>query len=144
MTTLITGGTGLIGTTLADQLLSGGERVVLFTHIEDIHVEDVAGQFAALLRCDAGVFARRRFFNTGGDTATVRELAAAVGRVVPGARVTVTSNGEPDLGGLVTRVSDRALEEAVGYKRRLSPLDAGVRAHASSARARSGLPPLGG
>ena len=29
MTTLITGGTGLIGTTLADQLLSGGERVVL-------------------------------------------------------------------------------------------------------------------
>lgn len=34
MTTLITGGTGLIGTTLADQLLSGGERVVRFTHIE--------------------------------------------------------------------------------------------------------------
>jgi nucleoside-diphosphate-sugar epimerase len=32
MTTLITGGTGLIGTTLADQLLSGGERVVLFIH----------------------------------------------------------------------------------------------------------------
>ena len=30
MTTLITGGTGLIGTTLAEQLLSGGERVVLF------------------------------------------------------------------------------------------------------------------
>ena len=30
MTTLITGGTGLIGTTLADQLLSRGERVVLF------------------------------------------------------------------------------------------------------------------
>ena len=86
--------------------------------ISFVHVEDVAGQFAALLRCDAGVFARRRFFNTGGDTATVRELAAAVGRVVPGARVTVTSNGEPDLGGLVTRVSDRALEEAVGYKRR--------------------------
>ena len=112
--------------------------------ISFVHVEDVAGQFAALLRCDAGVFAQRRFFNTGGDTATVRELAAAVGRVVPGARVTVTSNGEPDLGGLVTRVSDRALEEAVGYKRRLSPLDAGVRAHANAARARAGLPPLGG
>jgi nucleoside-diphosphate-sugar epimerase len=30
MTTLITGGTGLIGTTLAEQLLTGGERVVLF------------------------------------------------------------------------------------------------------------------
>jgi nucleoside-diphosphate-sugar epimerase len=99
MTTLITGGTGLIGTTLADQLLSAGERVV---------------------------------------------LAAAVGCVVPGARVTITSNGEPELGGLVTRVSDRALEEAVGYKRRPSPLDAGVRFHANAARARAGLPPLGG
>jgi len=112
--------------------------------ISFVHVEDVAGQFAALLRCDAGVFARRRFFNTGGDTATVRELAAAVGRVVPGARVTVTSNGEPDLGGLVTRVSGRALEEAVGYERRLSPLDAGVRAHAGAVRVLAGLPPLGG
>lgn len=109
-----------------------------------VHADDVAAQFAALLRCDAGVFARRRFFNTGGDTASVRELAAAVERVVPGARITVTSKGEPDLGGLVTRVSDRSLEAAVGYKRRLSPLDLGVRAHASAVRARAGLPPLGG
>ena len=112
--------------------------------ISFVHVEDVAGQLAALLRCEAGVFARRRFFNTGGDTATVRELARAVERVVPGARITVTDNGERDLGGLVTRVSDRALEEAVGYKRRLSPLDAGVRAHANVIRARAGLPPLSG
>ena len=27
-------------------------------------------EFAALLQCDANVFARRRFFNTGGDTAS--------------------------------------------------------------------------
>jgi UDP-glucose 4-epimerase len=77
-------------------------------------------------------------------TAGALLLVAAVGRVVPGARVTVTSNGEPDLGGLVTRVSGRALEAAVGYKRRLSPLDAGVRAHAGAVRVRAGLPPLGG
>ena len=109
-----------------------------------VHVEDVAAQFGALLRCDAAVLARQRFFNTGGDTATVRELAAAVERVVPGARITVTSNGERDLGGLVTRVSDRSLEEAVGYKRRLSPIDVGVRAHANAVRARAGLPPLAG
>jgi len=107
-----------------------------------VHVEDVAGQFAALLRCDAGVFARRHFFNTGGDTASVRELAAAVERVAPGARITVTAGGERDLGGLVTRVSARSLEEAVGYKRRLSPLEAGVRAHVQAVRARAGLPPL--
>jgi nucleoside-diphosphate-sugar epimerase len=112
--------------------------------ISFVHVADVAGQFAALLRCEAGVFARRRFFNTGGDTATVRELAAAVERVVPGARITVTDNGESDLGGLVTRVSDRSLEDALGYQRRWSPLEAGVRAHANTVRARAGLPPLAG
>ena len=111
--------------------------------ISFVHVEDVAGQLAALLHCDAAVFEARRFFNTGGDTATVRELAQVVERVVPGARITVTSKGERDLGGLVTRVSDRSLEEMVGYKRRLSPLDVGVRAHANAVRARAGLPPLG-
>src|SRR5262249_30682273 len=109
-----------------------------------VHVEDVAGQFAALLRCDGRVFTGCRFFNTGGDTATVRELAAAVERIVPGARITVTSKGEPDLGGLVSRVVDRSLEEAVGYKRRFSPLDAGGRAQANAVRARAGLPPLTG
>jgi nucleoside-diphosphate-sugar epimerase len=111
--------------------------------ISFVHVEDVAGQFAALLHADAAVFEARRFFNTGGDTATVRELAQAVERIVPGARITVTSKGERDLGGLVTRVSDRSLEEIVGYKRRMSPLDVGVRAHANVVRARAGLPPLG-
>lgn len=112
--------------------------------ISFVHVEDVAAQFAALLRCEAGVFARRRFFNTGGDTASVRELARAVERVVPNARITVTDGGERDLGGLVTRVSDRALEEAVGYKRRHSPLEVGVRAHVNAVRAGAGLPSLGG
>jgi nucleoside-diphosphate-sugar epimerase len=111
--------------------------------ISFVHVEDVAGQLAALVHADAGVFESRRFFNTGGDTATVRELAQVVERVVPGARITVTSKGERDLGGLVTRVSDRSLEETVGYKRRLSPLDVGVRAHANAVRARAGLAPLG-
>lgn len=110
--------------------------------ISFVHVEDVAGQFAALLRADAGVFTRQRFFNTGGDTASVRELAAAVERIVPGARITVTSKGERDLGGLVTQVSDARLEAAVGYKRRLAPLEVGVRAHVSAVRLRAGLPPL--
>jgi nucleoside-diphosphate-sugar epimerase len=110
--------------------------------ISFVHVEDVAGQFAALLTCDPAVLARRRFYNTGGDTASVRELAAAVARVVPGARISVTAKGERDLGGLATSVSDRAITEAVGYRRRMSPLDVGVRAHANAVRARAGLPPL--
>lgn len=107
-----------------------------------VYVEDVAAQYAALLEAAPAVFARRRFFNTGGDTATVRELAATVARVVPGARIDVRGKGERDFGGLITRVSDRSLEEAVGYTRRFSPLEVGVRAQIAVARAMAGLPPL--
>lgn len=107
-----------------------------------VYVDDVAGQYAALLDAAPAVFAQRRFFNTGGDTATVRELAATVARLVPGARIDVRSKGERDLGGLVTRVSDRSLEEAVGYTRRFTPLEVGVRAEIGVARAMAGLPPL--
>lgn len=107
-----------------------------------VYVEDVASQFLALLDADARVFARRRFFNTGGDTCTVRELAAVVLRLIPGARVEVASAGERDIAGLTASVSDRSLEEAVGYKRRFTPLEVGVSAQIAVARARAGLPPL--
>lgn len=109
-----------------------------------VYVDDVAAQYAALLEAPPAVFAHRRFFNTGGDTATVRELAATVARVIPGARIDVRARGERDLGGLITRVSDRALEEAVGYTRRFAPLEVGVRAQIAVARAMAGLPPLAG
>ena len=107
-----------------------------------VYVDDVAAQFAALLEAEPAVFARRRFFNTGGDTCTVRELAATVGRLVPGARIEVRSQGERDFGGLVTRVSDRAIQAATGYARRFTPIEVGVRAQLGVARTMAGLPPL--
>ena len=107
-----------------------------------VHVEDVAAQYAELLHADRAVLARRRFYNTGGDTATVRELADIVRRLVPGAQIEVTSKGEHDLGGLASSVSDRSFEEALGYKRRFTPLEVGVRAQIAATRARAGLPPL--
>jgi UDP-glucose 4-epimerase len=107
-----------------------------------VSVEDVAEQYVSLLDADPAVFARRRFFNTGGDTATVRELAETVRRIVPEAQIAVTSNGAPDLGGLASRVSDRSLEEEVGHRRRFTPLEVGVRAQIAVTRARAGLPPL--
>jgi nucleoside-diphosphate-sugar epimerase len=107
-----------------------------------VYVEDVAEQYLALLTVDRAVLARRRFFNTGGDTCTIRELADTVRRLVPGARIDVTSRGERDFGGLASRVSDRSFEEEVGYKRRFSPLEIGVRAQIAVARAHAGLPPL--
>jgi dihydroflavonol-4-reductase/UDP-glucose 4-epimerase len=105
-----------------------------------VYVDDVAEQYLALLTVDRAVLARRRFFNTGGDTCTIRELADTIKRVVPGARIDVTSKGERDLGGLASLVSDRSFVEEVGFKRRFTPLEAGVRAQVEIARARATSP----
>jgi UDP-glucose 4-epimerase len=102
-----------------------------------VYVDDVAEQFLALLTADPAVFERRRFFNTGGDACTVRELAETVRRLLPGAAIELSSAGESDVAGLAASVSDRALATEVGIKRRYTPLEVGVRAHVEVARARS-------
>jgi len=103
-----------------------------------VYVEDVAEQYVALLTVDRAVLGRRRFFNTGGDTCTVRELADTVRKLIPDARIEITSRGERDFGGLASRVSDRSFEEEVGYKRRFSPLEVAVAAQIGVARAHAG------
>jgi nucleoside-diphosphate-sugar epimerase len=107
-----------------------------------VYVDDVAEQFLALWAAAPQAFARRRFFNTGGDTCTVRELAETVRRLVPGAVIDVTAAGERDLGGLAASVSDRALREEIGVRRTFTPLEVGLRAHIDTARTRAGLPRL--
>jgi len=67
----------------------------------------------------------------------VRELAETVRRLAPGARIEVRSAGEQDLAGLATRVTDRALEETLGVRRRFTPLDVGLQAHIEVARRRA-------
>lgn len=104
-----------------------------------VHVDDVASQFIALLRADDATFEQRRFFNTGGATCTVRDIADTVGRLVPDADITVTSEGEPDLYGLAASVSDRSMEELVGYTRRFTSLEDGIRDYLNTARGHAGL-----
>lgn len=107
-----------------------------------VYVEDVADQFVALLRAPAGSFERDRFFNTGGETCTMRELAEVVRGIVPDAAVEVSSGPERDLAGLAASVSDGGLQQALGFRRRFSPLAEGVRAHMNVVREQAGLPPL--
>ncbi len=107
-----------------------------------IYVEDVADQFLALLDADPACFARHRFFNTGGDTCTVCELAETVRRLLPEARIEVRSAGERDVAGLAASVSDAALQDELGVHRKFTPLEVGLRAHITVARARAGLRPI--
>jgi nucleoside-diphosphate-sugar epimerase len=56
-----------------------------------VHAQDIAGAFLALLEADAGAV-RGSAFNVGreGENHRVRDIAAAVARVVPGCRVEIT------------------------------------------------------
>ena len=107
-----------------------------------VYVEDVADQFVALLRAPAECFERHRFFNTGGETCTMRELAEVVRGIVPDAAIEVSSSPERDLAGLAASVSDAGLRETLGFRRRFSPLAEGVRAHMDAVREQAGLAPL--
>jgi nucleoside-diphosphate-sugar epimerase len=107
-----------------------------------VYVEDVAEQFLALLDADSASFARRKFFNTGGDTCTVRELVETVRRLLPDAQIEVQSAGERDVAGLAASVSDAALREELGVHRKFTPLEVGLRAHINVARARARLGPI--
>lgn len=107
-----------------------------------VYVEDVADQFVALLEAPSDRFGEHKFFNTGGDTHTMREVADVVRGIIPDASIEVTGSDETDLAGLAASVSDRALEEIVGHKRKFAPLEAGVRAHMNVVRDQAGLPPV--
>lgn len=104
-----------------------------------IYVEDVADQFTALLRAPSSAFAQRRFFNTGGDTCTMRQVADLVRGIIPDASIAVSAAGETDLAGLAASVSGEALETAIGLRRRHAPLEVGIRAHMNTVRAAAGL-----
>jgi len=125
---------------LVDRAALGEPVAVGFgdARVSMVYVDDVADQFLALLTAPCERFERRRFFNTGGDTCTVRELAETVRRLAPGARIEVRSAGERDIAGLVTHVTDRALEETLGVRRGFTPLEVGLRAHIEVARQRAG------
>ena len=99
-----------------------------------VHVEDVAEQLVRLVELDSTMFTDRHFFNTGGDATTMRQLAALVQEIVPEARLELTSDGEPDVAGLATRISGQALVELTGYERRYD-LRSGLRAYIDSVRA---------
>ena len=91
-----------------------------------VYVDEVAEQFLALLDAPDNAFHEHRFFNTGGFTCTVRELAELVRRLLPAADITVHPSAERDIGGLATEVSGELLRATVGYQPRFRTLEEGV------------------
>jgi UDP-glucose 4-epimerase len=138
-----TGSTGWVVALIEDPALDRPVRVGFGNaKMSLVYVEDVADQFVALLRAPAACFQRHRFFNSGGDTCTMQELAEVVRGIIPDAAIDVSAGEERDLAGLAATVTDRGLRETVGFSRRFAPLEEGVRAHMNVVRQLAGRPPL--
>jgi UDP-glucose 4-epimerase len=106
-----------------------------------VYVEDVAAQFVTLLDADPSRFEDQRFFNTGGETCRVRDVAETVRGIVPEADIEVTDTGEAHLYGLAASVSDATMVERFGYRRRYGTLEEGIGAYIEETRAHSDLDP---
>ncbi|GLZ53516.1 NAD(P)-dependent oxidoreductase [Actinomycetospora sp. NBRC 106378] len=107
-----------------------------------IYVEEVADQFVALLDADPAVVAEHPFYNSGGFTCGVRDLAEVVRSILPDAQITVEPSAERDVGGLVTAVRGDLLGEVLGHTPRFATLADGVLHQMNLVRSQSGLPPL--
>ena len=104
-------------------------------HVNMIYIDDVADAFCALVTAPDAAFAKHRFFNTGGDRCTIREIAEAVRRIIPDAQLEVEPGGAgTEVMGYPTRLSDRGLREEVGFTRRFTPIEVGVRAYVQAVR----------
>jgi nucleoside-diphosphate-sugar epimerase len=93
-----------------------------------VYVDDVAEQFRVLLEADEDKFNGHRFFNTGGDCCSVRDVASAVTKLLPDSRIDVRSSNEKTLAGMAADVSDDLLVRTFGFRRRYSPIERGIEA----------------
>ncbi len=99
-----------------------------------VSVDDVATQFHELLQASPEDFGETWFPNTGGDTTTITRLAAIVRELVPGAEISLSSEGEPDVSGLASRTDESAITRIVGHGRAYSPIETGIAAYINEAR----------
>jgi nucleoside-diphosphate-sugar epimerase len=100
-----------------------------------IYVDDVA---AILVRLCLAETLNHRLYHTGGDTASLTELAEVVRGIVPESEITFDDTA-PDFPH-VSIADDSRLREDVGYQR--PPLKQRVLDHMNVARAAAGLRPL--
>ena len=101
-----------------------------------VYVDDVVEQWLALLDSAKGRF-KHYYYNTGADTVKVRELAEIVKRIIPAAKIEVQCGEEKNVGGIVSRVSEKFLEIELGIKRQYTPLELGIEAMIRDVRNRS-------
>lgn len=108
--------------------LDRGNAAISLTYLEDI----VEG-FITLLDIDKSKF-KHFYYNSGGDCARIYEIAEMVKKLLPEAKIEIESGSEKNIAGLAASISDKLINEELGFKRKFTPLEAGIEAIISDVR----------
>jgi nucleoside-diphosphate-sugar epimerase len=81
-------------------------------------------------------------YNVGGPATSPRDMAEALRKLIPGARITFGTKSMvfPGRGGLPWKVSQKRGKEDFGFE--CAPLETSLKIHINDARLEAGLPPL--
>lgn len=102
--------------------------------------DDVASLTRILIKSNAS---RHPVYNIGGPPTSMRDIAAAVRKYLPGARIEFGNQPPPpesSKGGLPWRVSMARAREDLGFE--VMPLEEAVRLHINDARLEAGMEPV--
>lgn len=124
----LTGATAFAGELISKPAL--GEPVKIAggnAAVSMVYLDDVVEEWLTILDAPKEKF-KHFYYNTGGDRATIKEIAEVVKKLIPDARIEVTSGSERNVLGLAASVSDRLIGEELGFKRRYTPLEKGIQA----------------
>jgi len=132
----LTGATAFAGELISKPALgqpvkiAGGNAAVSM-----VYLDDVVDEWLAVLDAPKEKF-KHFYYNTGGDRATIKEIAETVKRFIPDAQIEVTSGSERHVVGLAASVSDRLIGEELGFRRKYTPLEKGIQAMIEEVRRR--------
>ena len=134
----VTGMTGMIGGLLMSLPAVGKPVSMPFNENEPssmIHSEDAAEIF---VRVSLSSELNHRVYISGGQVATIRDMADLVLGYIPDARITMGAQDVPH----IYMVDNSRMLADIGYE--LAPLSVRVLEHINDARAEAGLPPISG
>lgn len=134
----VTGMTGMIGGLMVS-LPAIGQPVSMPFHQDEpspmIHAEDTAEIF---VRAALAERLNHRVYITGGHLATIKDMADAVKRFIPGAQITTGDQSVPH----VYLVDNSRMLADIGYE--MPPLHSRILDHINDARAEAGMEPISG
>ena len=134
----VTGMTGMVGG-LMISLPAVGQPVSMRFHPDEpspmIHAEDAAEIFVRAALSDR---LNHRTYISGGNLATIREVADIVRSFIPDAQITMGEDAVPH----VYLVDNSRMLADIGYE--LAPLRTRVLEHINDAKQEAGLPPISG